>query len=386
MTGARRISSRIPRDLRANRWSRAFSTPGAVRHDLTATNPTAVGLDYPEGLLDSLRDPGGLRYRPEPRGLASARRAVAAVYAERGVELTPERIVLTAGTSEAYALLLKLLGDPGAAVLLPRPSYPLLEHLARLEGLQPLDYPLDPVTGWQPAPDALERDAAVVVAVHPNNPTGSLLGPETFERLGRCPATPIVDEVFLDYPLTGGVPVSAAALLARPGFVLGGLSKSAGLPQLKLAWIATIGPDAEIAPLLEGLEFAADQYLSVSTPVQLALPSLLRRSGEVRARILDRCRGNVVRARAALTRSGISLLEPEAGWSAVLRIPVHVDEERLAVELIEHDAVALYPGFFFDFERPGYVVVSLLAPPESLEAGLAALVRRVELADQSTNT
>ena len=366
---------RLPSDLRPNALARARAARGVAPYDLTVSNPTACGIPYPHDLLEPLRDPAGLHYRPDPRGLPSAREAVAREYAAAGVEVDPQRIVLVASSSEAYGMLFKLLCAPGDAVLVPVPSYPLFEHLASLEGVRAVPYQLDPSAGWQPvaprSPDAAGARAAILV--HPNNPTGSFVERESADRLTSAPW--IVDEVFLDFPLGIEQPKSYASRSSGLTFALGGLSKSRGLPQLKLSWIVVGGPVTEAASALEALEFISDNYLSVGAPVQAALPEILRRSAAVRAEILARCRGNLAAATlAAHGVPGVELLVPGGGWSCVLRYPHVVGEEALVLELLEREGVAVHPGYFFDFPSEGYLVASLLPEPALFREGFARVL------------
>jgi hypothetical protein len=377
------FSRRFPFDLAPNRLalSRAAHPPA---FDLTLSNPTRAGFSYPEHLLQPLAEPRGLVYEPDPRGLPGARQAVAAEYARRGRWADPEAIVLTASTSEAYALLFKLLCDPGEAVLVPAPSYPLFEHLAALEGVRTELLRLDPGHRFQPdLPTRPPEGVRAVVVVHPNNPTGTLLDDASLRDLvawcARHDLALIVDEVFLDYPLDPArVARSAAGMADALTFVLGGLSKSAGLPQLKLAWTLVSGPEALRAPALEALAFAADSYLSVGTPVQAALTELLEASRPVREAILARCRANLALLRAALAGlPGVSLAEPDAGWSAALRYPALVEAEELALELLEQDGVAVHPGWFYDLPGEGWLVLSLLPEPALFAEGTSRLTRRL---------
>ncbi len=380
------FSRRVPPDLAPNRIAAARAA-AAPPFDLTVSNPTACGIPYPDGLLDTLADAAGLAYRPDPRGLEPARRAAAAEYRRFGVEVAPERLVLTASTSEAYAFLFKLLAEPGDAVLVPSPSYPLFEHLARVEGVEALPYHLNPELGWRPDLDALAAAPTAVravVVVHPNNPTGSFVHPGDAAALERLAAARgwavIADEVFLDYPLAGGDGSGRSFAGAEPAltFALGGLSKSVGLPQLKLAWIATGGPQLLVEAALSRLEFIADTFLSVGTPVQLALPVLLREGTPVRAAILERCRANLAELqRAAAAAPEVSVLLPGGGWSAAVRVPAVVGEEELALELLEKDGVAVHPGYFFDFPSAGTLVLSLLPEPAAFSEGVRRLLARV---------
>jgi alanine-synthesizing transaminase len=380
------FSTRTPADFRPNPLSEARAR-ARVRFDLTISNPTQCGIAYPQELLRTIGGDEGLVYRPDPRGLEGARTAVAREYERHGITADPKRIVLTASTSEAYAFLFKLLCEPGDAVLVPAPSYPLFEHLARVEGVRPVTYRLDAEHGWRIDPEELgTADAPVraVIAVNPNNPTGSFVHPDDAERLERACARRgwalIADEVFLDYPLAGGPGSdhSFAATGSALTFALGGLSKSAGLPQLKLAWTVVSGPGDLVRPALERLEFIADTFLSVATPVQLALPRLLTDGLQVREAIRERCRTNLAAlATRVASLPSLELLAPGGGWSAVVRFPAVVGEEELALELLRKDGVAVHPGYFFDFARDGYLVVSLLPEAEMFAAGADLLVARI---------
>lgn len=376
------LSNRVPHDLRPTAWARARAAQGPVPYDLTVSNPTVCGITYPPGLLDSLRDPSALSYAPESRGTRRAREAVAMEYAARGVSVDPERIVLTASSSESYAFLFKLLCDPGDAVLVPAPSYPLFEHLASLEGVRVVPFPLDPAGAWQPHPpeQGLAKNARAAVLVHPNNPTGSWVEFNAAERLAAAadgaPIPLIVDEVFLDFPLCEAVrPATFAARESGLTFTLGGLSKSRGLPQLKLSWIVASGPKAEVAEALAALEFIGDSYLSVGTPVQNALPEILNRATPVRDAILARCRHNLARARELVQAvAGLELLEPGGGWSAVVRFPRVVSEEAMVLELLSQHGVSVHPGYFFDFPTEGYLVISLLPDSNTFDEGFTRTI------------
>jgi len=360
------FSRRLPADLSPNAYAAARARVGPIAHDLTLSNPAACGIEYPLDLLAALAGPAGLVYRPDPKGLRRAREAIAALY-----PVDPEQVVVTASSSEAYGFLFKLLCDPGDAVYVPAPSYPLFEHLAALDGVRAITYPLDRAHRWQPLPqDPAHAKAAVVV--HPNNPTGSFVDRDAAEALVR--GLPLIaDEVFLDYAWSG-VPPSFAKRDEALTFTLGGLSKSCGLPQLKLSWIVVSGPERTTRAALERLEFIGDNYLSVASPVQEALPEILRRAVPIREAIRTRCLANLAAARAHLSpRGAVELLEPEGGWTAVLRFPRVVAEEALVLELLAR-GVAVHPGYFFDFPVEGYLVVSLLPPPVAFAAGLRTVI------------
>ena len=354
--------------------------------DLTVSNPTTVGLDYPVDLLAPLASAEGLRYDPQPMGMWSAREAVAADFARRGLRIPPERIALTASTSEAYAWLFKLLCDPGDAVLVPQPSYPLFEHLTMLESVTARPYRLDHHAGWRIDWEGLiaavdERTRAVLV-VSPNNPTGSFLHMDDLRRLDElCAARHLMligDEVFADFSLAAS-PHACSVMHARDAVVcsLGGLSKTVGLPQIKLGWIGFGGPSSKLEELMPAYELVADTFLSVSTPAQVALPHLLGRGAAVRAQIQARLARNLQHLREAVgTTPEITLLHVEGGWSATLQVPTYRSEEALVIELLTADHVLVHPGYFFDFERESFVVVSLLVEPELFDRGVARVLAR----------
>jgi aspartate/methionine/tyrosine aminotransferase len=384
------FSSRTPADLSTNHLSellRAARAEGRPIVDLTESNPTRAGFAYPEDLLRPLGDTGGLTYAPSPFGLVEARAAVSDDYARRGQSVPPQRIALTASTSEAYSCLFKLLADADDEVLVPRPSYPLFDHLARLEQVAVRGYDLDPDRGWAVDFDSLEaaitpRTRAILI-VSPNNPTGTFVTAAEFERLAEIAESRdlalIADEVFADYELGPGARASAGRMTDRQEglvFSLGGLSKSVGLPQVKLAWIAVAGAARHVDRALERLELICDTYLSVSTPVQRAAGALLAGGSVVRDQIARRVSANYQRLKPLMAGTSYRVLASQGGWYAVLEMPDSESEETVVVELLR-DGVLVHPGYFYDFPREAYLVVSLL-PPEPLFAdGIDRVLRRV---------
>ena len=382
-------SARLPANLAPNALARAVEDKrrrGAVIADLTESNPTRVGLSYPPVLLAPLADPQGLTYDPQPLGRWPARAAVAADFRRRGIVISADRVALTSSTSEAYALLFKLFCDAGDAILVPRPSYPLFEHLARLESVTALTYDLEYHGTWRIDIDSVRRAISprvkALLIVSPNNPTGSFLHRDDLAALSEiCVANdwPIIgDEVFADYglePSPAATPVMAAGDVLT--FSLGGLSKSAGLPQVKLGWIGFRGPAAKVDAALAAYEIIADTYLSVSTPVQMAAASLIDHGALVRAQILARVQDNLATLRSlASAYPSIDVLPVEGGWSAILQAPAVRSEDALVLELLDQDDVLVHPGYFFDFPREAYVVASLLPPPAVFGPAITRLLRR----------
>jgi alanine-synthesizing transaminase len=387
------FSARTRFELVPNRLSEALRVrrgAGGRVLDLTESNPTRAGLLGPADLLAGLARPEGLVYEPAPFGLPAARQAVAGDYARRGLTVEAERVVLTASTSEAYAFLFKLLCDPGDEVLVPRPGYPLFEYLARLESVRVVPYAFAYDGEWHLPVSALAEAVSprtrAVVVVHPNNPTGAFLKSREQDGLEAFCAERslaiVSDEVFADYPLREGGDRAPSLLRDGPAlvFALGGLSKSCALPQVKLAWCAVGGEEALRRAALARLEIVADTYLSVSAPVQHAAPRLLARREELQAPVRARVAANLAALRCAVGPDrGVSLLEPEGGWSAVLRIPATLTEEEHVLRLLERHGVLVHPGYFFDFPREAYLVVSLLPDPATFAEAVGRLVETVVL-------
>jgi hypothetical protein len=380
------FSSRLPAALAPNAISRAVAAAraeGVALIDLTETNPTTAGLPYPPDTLAGLADARALRYEPESLGLQSAREAVAADLARDGSAIDPGRVILTASTSEAYALLFKLLCDPDDEVLAPHPSYPLFESLTRLEGVRLRPYRLEHHGAWSidrgSLLDAITPATRAVLVVSPNNPTGSFVRRDDRDWLADLCASRglaiISDEVFAGYPLRPFTDASSFTGEARAlTFVLAGLSKSAALPQVKLGWMTVSGPDALVADAIARLDVICDTYLSISTPVQIAAPALLEAGRRMRADVQARISRNLdALERLIAPDSPVSLLAPEGGWSAVLRVPSTESEEALVLRLIHDAHVLVHPGFFFDFPHEAFLVVSLLPEPVVFDEG----VRRI---------
>ncbi|HVX66032.1 MAG TPA: pyridoxal phosphate-dependent aminotransferase [Bryobacteraceae bacterium] len=381
------FSSRLDWDLRPNRISTLIDAKrraGADVLDLTESNPTRAGLAYRASeIVEALGDSRSLLYEPWPAGSPEARAAVSGYYAARGEEISPERILLTASTSEAYGYVFKLLCDAGDEVLVPRPSYPLFEFLARLEGVRVVQYPLVYEGAWRIDFQALEaavtERSRAVVLVNPNNPTGSFLKRDEWPRLeALCAAKGmaiISDEVFSDYGLAPEAERVRSLAGARDAltFCFSGLSKIAALPQMKLGWIVAGGPAGARRCAFERLELIADTYLSVSTPVQRAAGRLIAAGAAVRDQIAARARVNLTRLRALVAGTALDVLDVEGGWYATVRVPRIRSEEEWTLELLERENVLVQPGFFYDFESEAFLVLSLLTEAARFEEGVRRL-------------
>ncbi len=413
------FSERTNWSLSQNRFTQAVEevrARGEKILDLSASNPTRIGLKYDSAaILDALRSDKALDYDPQAKGLLSAREAVAGYYREQygsgegdvKSAIDPERIVLTASTSEGYSYVFRLLCNSGDELLVPKPSYPLFEFLADLQDVNLVPYPLIYDHGWQMDFHSMEKAVTGrtrgVVIVHPNNPTGSYVKPEELGPLNQfCRSHElalIVDEVFLDYGLDGpegavelrsdGEPRAAVPTYARqcPSFVwnedvltftLSGLSKISALPQMKVAWVVTSGPVEIANGAMARLEVIADTYLSMNAPVQWAVPALLEQRSNIQQQLMKRVKANLMELDRQLAKQkSCQRLSVEGGWYAVLRVPVTRSDEELAIELVREKSVLVHPGHFYDFESDGYLVISLITAEQEFAEGMKRMLQHL---------
>ncbi len=415
-------------DLTPNRYTEALEAhrrSGREVLDLTVSNPTTIGLQYrEEELLRALADPESLRYEPQPKGLLAAREAIANYYSERGARVSPEDLLLTTSTSEAYSFVFRLLCDPGDAILVPTPSYPLFDFLAEIHDVKLIPYELVYDHAWQidfaslrggieQAKSSGARCRAVLV-VHPNNPTGSYVKPHEAAELNQICADeelPIIaDEVFLDYSLLSDIQATGATGAKAPmlgtafgtakavplrsprsvpalsfssnqdvlTFTLSGLSKISALPQMKVAWIAVSGPETQKRDALARLEVIADTYLSMNAPVQHALSTMLEERRNVQPQLIERVRNNLQELDSKLASQKLChRLDVEGGWCAILRVPAITSDEELAIALLAQENVLVQPGHFYDFAAEGHLVLSLIAPCSDFAEGISRLLQFV---------
>lgn len=352
--------------------------------DLTASNPTACGFNYPERMLEGLNSKQNLNYNPDACGMLQARKNVSQYYHSQNLHLPPENIILTASTSEAYSFLMRLLVNPGEKVLIPRPSYPLFQFLLEINDVEFDYYPLVYDGQWHLDCLALERcvDAKTkaIILVNPNNPTGSYINHAELNFLNELcrkhQMAIISDEVFLDYVINPGDFISLAGNKTALTFALGGLSKTLGLPQMKCAWILASGSENILQESLSRLEIIADTYLSVNTPVQNALGSWLKFAPDFQQQIIARVSANYQWLSVHLS-DHTELLSLQGGWYATLRIPAVKSEEECVLEFLREDHVSVYPGYFFDFEREAYIVLSLLPEASIFQEATGRIMKRL---------
>lgn len=386
------FSSRFKWSLETNRLARLIEQKrraGIRLLDLTESNPTRAGFAFPaEEILSAFGNEAAILYEPQPKGLSVAREAVAGYYAERKFNVDPEHIHLTASTSEAYSFLFKLLANHGDNVLVPQPSYPLFDFLASLEGVELRPYELEHLsTGWRIDFDSIEQAITVetraIILVSPNNPTGSFVKRDELRRLNELCAKHnlalIVDEVFSDYGF-GEDEARATSLVGNfetLTFVMSGFSKILALPQMKLGWIVTNGPAGLCDEAIERLDLIADTFLSVGAPVQHAAPEWFKLRAGLQRQILDRVKTNHDWLAAKVGNSAVRLLPVEGGWYATLEVPRHLSEEELVLRLLAEDDVLVHPGYFFDFPREAFLVLSLLPKADEFREACARLLARL---------
>ena len=379
-----RFSARTGWDVGESGFAKAIREARASGRrlvDLTVSNPTVCGFEYDvEGILEPLRDVRAMTYDPDPRGMRSAREAVAGYYADHAAAVDPDSVGMTTSTSEGYGYLFRLLCDAGDEVLVAQPSYPLFDFLADLEDVKLRPYPLFYDYGWWIDFAELERRIGprtkAIVVVHPNNPTGH--GAKMAERArleeicSRHGLALIVDEVFLDYPIEDDGELQSFAVGPHPvlTFVLSGMSKISGLPQMKVGWIVGLGPEAVRLEAMGRLEVIADTFLSMNAPVQLALPVWLAGRSAIQGQILERVRENYSTA----VECGVEVLRLEAGWSAVLRLPQIGLGDGVADRLLRELNVVVHPGSFYGIVEVGRVVVSLIAPLDEFALGMQKIL------------
>lgn len=369
-------------NLGKNRFTLAcedYRQSGREWLDLTASNPTRVGLIPDERLLQALAKPQALDYDPQPRGLLAARETVADYYRGLGAQLDPSQVILTTSTSEAYSFILRLLCNPDDEVLVPSPSYPLFEFLAGIQDVRLQPYELVYDHGWQIDFHSLVRAitprSRAVILVNPNNPTGSYVNSREQSELNRLchehNLALVADEVFFDFNLTAEKFQSFSDYRDVLTFTLSGLSKVAGLPQMKVAWLAATGPNELVDAALDRLEVIADTYLSMNAPIQHAVPELLAQRVPFQQKLTARLHSNLAELDRQLSAQSLcSRLEVQGGWYATLRVPVTRSDEELAIELLEKKDVLVHPGHFFDFHSEGYLVLSLMTPEPVLAEGV----------------
>jgi aspartate/methionine/tyrosine aminotransferase len=384
------FSNRTAWNRSTNRLSEAlacYRTSGKPFFDLSISNPTECGFHYDErAIMRALCSPATLQYHPDPRGLSVARQAVVQYYAERDQQVALDDVILTTSTSEAYSFIFRLLCNAGEEILVPTPSYTLFDFLAEIQDVKIVPYPLVYDHGWQidlhGLQQAITPQTRGVIVVHPNNPTGSFVKQEELAALNQLCAERqmaiIADEVFLDFWLRHDRPASFTANTAALTFTMSGLSKIAGLPQMKLAWLVASGPEQEKREALARLEIIADTYLSMNAPVQLAAPIFLRQRHGFQKQLMARVRANLEELdRQIAGQKHCERLEIEGGWYAVLRIPATRSDEDLAVALLEQQGVFVHPGHFYDFAQDGYLIVSLITPQQEFSEGIKRLLSSV---------
>jgi alanine-synthesizing transaminase len=384
------FASRTNWNLKPNHLAEALEhhkSSGRRLLDLSASNPTECGFKYDSAaIMRSLCAPASLQYHPDPKGLKSARMAVSNYYAENGEQVSIDDLILTASTSEAYSFIFRLLCNLGDELLIPTPGYPLFDFLADVNDVKLTRYPLFYDHGWHIDTHALRQAVTPrtrgIIVVHPNNPTGHFTKAEEVAQLNQiCSAKQmaiIADEVFLDFSL-GAPQKSFVANSDALTFSMSGISKISGLPQMKFAWLAVNGPEAEKREALARLEMIADTYLSLNAPIQLAAPVLLLQRKRFQQQLMTRVRANLAELDSQLSeKKHVARLAVQGGWYAVLRVPATRPDEELALELLKKHDVYVHPGHYYDFPGDGYLVVSLITPEQDFTEGVRRILSAIE--------
>ena len=384
------FASRTDWNLKPNRLAEALEqhkSSGRRLLDLSASNPTECDFKYDSAaIMRSLCAPASLHYHPDPKGLKFTRMAVSGYYADNGEHVPIDDLILTASTSEAYSFIFRLLCNPGDELLIPTPGYPLFDFLADLNDIKLTRYPLFYDHGWHIDMHALKQAVTprtrAVIVVHPNNPTGHFTKSEETAQLNQiCSANQmaiIADEVFLDFSL-GAPQKSFVTNSGALTFTMSGISKISGLPQMKFAWLGVNGPVAERREALARLEMIADTYLSLNAPIQLAAPVLLQQRKQFQQQLMTRVRANLAELDSQLSEEKhVDRLAVEGGWYAVLRVPATRPDEERALELLKKHDVYVHPGHYYDFPGDGYLVVSLITPPQDFSEGVRRILAALE--------
>ena len=384
------VSDRTAWNLEPNPLSKALANrlaSGEPVIDLTESNPTKCGFHFEaEQILGALSHPGNVTYDPVAQGLLPARNAVVDYYRSRHCEVNVNDIFLTSSTSEAYSFLFRTLCNPGDEVLIPQPGYPLFNFLADIQDVGTVRYPLIYDYGWQIDFHALARAITprtrAIVVVNPNNPTGHFCKADDVHRLRQIclegDLALIADEVFLDFSLGNDIAPSFASSDRALTFTMSGLSKISGLPQMKVAWLVGTGPEALKQQAVARLEMIADTYLSMNTPMQLALPALLELRHNFQQQCMERVRNNLAQLDKLLSTQRLcTRLNLEGGWYAIVKVPVTGSDDGLALELLNTHGVYVHPSHFYDFPGDGYLVASLITPELPFAIGIQALVNLI---------
>ena len=317
--------------------------------DLVSGNVTEHGILFPQPLLEEILLTASRRsqvYRPDPFGQEAARKAIASYYDAHGVPISPERVLLTPGTSISYWYCFKLLANEGEEILCPCPSYPLFDYIAALSGVRTVHYPLRESRSWAIDLEDLEgrisTKTRALVLLSPHNPTGHVASEDEIERLAEIASRHrlaiLSDEVFSEFPLKNGSVPRAACTAAPLVLTLNGISKMFALPGLKLGWMAVSGEKENIARALTALELISDTFLPVSELVQAAAPALFQEGRDFLRQYVTEIRKRYETARDFLRGcSRIRISEPEGGFYMTLRLE-DLEEERAAEEILSRIA------------------------------------------------
>lgn len=363
--------------------------------DLTLSNPTLCNFDYSIYNLGKIfSNSNNYKYNPSPSGSEDLRQAIYSYYENRlhkiqeHFNFEKNNLFFTSGTSESYSHLFKIFCNPGDNIIIPKPGYPLIYYLAEINNLKTKYYKfIYKENHWSINFKSLEKSinkkTKCIIAINPNNPTGNYIKKEEFDRLlliceeNNLPL--IIDEVFFDYQYEKAKDIISFHEFKNyniPIFILNGLSKTAGLPQMKLGWIYFTANENNTYKIRNALEFICDTYLSVNTPIINATPEILEKSPFIQNQIKERIKTNFKFLEdSAKSEKKIKLLGYEGGWYCVIKIKGKIDDDNFALKLLEEKYVFIHPGYFYDFEKDGYIVISLILPEQVFKTGIERILQ-----------
>jgi alanine-synthesizing transaminase len=386
------FSNRTRWDLTPNPLSRLLDEKrheGVTIINLTESNPTACGFEYPKKeILEAFSSEKIMEYHPHPKGVLACREIIADYYKSLNIPANPENIFLTASSSEAYAWIFRLLANPGDRILVPSPSYPLFDFLAQLNDIEIEYYPLEYDETWKidfgTLSNKISPKTKAILLVHPNNPTGSYVSEEERVKLNQIASRNnlalVSDEVFFDYVFDHGQSSfsSFAGNKEVLTFALNGISKMLALPQMKLGWMVVDGPESLRKAAVEKMEIIADTYLSVNTPIQTAFPEIMKLKTGIQKQILARLNQNKKTLFEIIqNHPSCEYLKSEGGWYALLKVPKIRTDDEWTLTFLKHDDVLIHPGHFYNFDQEGYLVISLLGKNDDLDSGLNKIFSRI---------
>jgi alanine-synthesizing transaminase len=378
----------VPVASRVNRFSyairnivaeaKAVEASGRPVRYLNIGDPVAFGFQTPPHLIEAairaMRD-GHNGYLPSV-GVLEARQAVADDYTRRGVAMTPDRVLITTGTSEGIDLALNALVDEGDEVLVPSPTYPLYTAILATIGASPKYYRTDQHRDWLPDLEHLRSlitpRTRVLVVIDPNNPTGAVY-PQSVRRAlldiaDEHDLTILADEVYGELGFDGPIPLLGQLDPDAPVISFSSLSKAYLAPGWRTGWLVT-ATTPRLDAALAGMKKLADARLCSPAPMQLAVPAAINgdRSHQVTFRAALAERGRLT-ADMLNAIPNMRCVAPRAAFYAMPSVtlpPGRTDEDYILALLRETGILCVYgSGFGVPADRGCFRIVFLPNPEE----------------------